>query len=966
MRKTGRRTLAAVAAGALGAGLLIGLGATPANAAVTSGGVVAPTTASSNYFITAGNPATAITVIAGRTVTVDLSFLSSNAAAQNVTMTINTAAAPGTPVTTLTRVSGATLAQTDDSTVTFNDPNAAVTSTGRVSFTAPAAGTAGWRLTLVGAGGGQTTPVAITSVAAGTVTSVTPPAASRAGGSTLGAQTVAFTGTNFNATAGVEYNVCMISGPTGTPVWTPGADVAGDAGAAIVSATAATLNFGNGSLPGAYSLGLYSRGTGIAGDVCGGTNGVALADAQLVNTFNVNFGGDIASVTQTPASASLVPAATQTMTVTALDSAGRRTLATVGDNITPVSSAPATATAGALGMAAATGAMTYTVTAVAPGSSVVTAAPQNLSVTGPTSLISVIATGATTTTTQISLNQPNVANLTEDPLGAVPWDMRYDANTTVTSFTYRVTGLQAGQTYRWTAASTGGTIRLNSGVAAAAASGTLTATSAGDDTVVLTSTGQTAGNTITFTVVGNGVAGAAAGADKRNIVTFAAGVAAFQTPVNNGTYYATASTATPIAILVEDQYGEAFGGAAVAITPQGSTTPVATGTTNNAGAVTLNVTAPATGQTVYNLTGTTSTGTVITAVQFTVTVTAPTVTFAAGVTTPTNTVGIFTPLPVVGAGQFTPVTVNVRNAGVPVTGAAVTFTGTPGVRFLSAAPGPQTLWNSGTATPTPVFTAAGQATIWAYSTTTGTATVTATVAGVSANGNFDVSTAANDARNIAITSPAEIEAGKVGIVNVTLTDVYGNVVPNANAVTLTMDDTSVGFFANGLRQIQLTPGPNGVIQATVTSGVTESGRMSIQVAQPGAGNQFGALAGRQTSNSAGNDAPGWAASNAPQTVSIEVKPSAASRSISIAGARTTVSGKPGIEVIGVTTGIENGKTVIPFFRFPGQTSFTEGSARPVITDGGFEWMRKTGKKFYAYVTSDDGLVKSNRVIIPAN
>jgi hypothetical protein len=30
------------------------------------------------------------------------------------------------------------------------------------------------------------------------------------------------------------------------------------------------------------------------------------------------------------------------------------------------------------------------------------------------------------------------------------------------------------------------------------------------------------------------------------------------------------------------------------------------------------------------------------------------------------------------------------------------------------------------------------------------------------------------------------------------------------------------------------------------------------------------------------------------------------------------------------------------------------------------WQRKTGKKFYAYVTSDDGAVKSNTVIIAAN
>ena len=79
-----------------------------------------------------------------------------------------------------------------------------------------------------------------------------------------------------------------------------------------------------------------------------------------------------------------------------------------------------------------------------------------------------------------------------------------------------------------------------------------------------------------------------------------------------------------------------------------------------------------------------------------------------------------------------------------------------------------------------------------------------------------------------------------------------------------------------------------------------------------------------------------------------------------------MSGKPGIKIDGVVTGIDNGKTVVPYFRFPGETTFAEGTARPVISDGSFTWQRKTGKKFYAYVTSDDGVVKSNRVIIPAN
>ncbi len=61
--------------------------------------------------------------------------------------------------------------------------------------------------------------------------------------------------------------------------------------------------------------------------------------------------------------------------------------------------------------------------------------------------------------------------------------------------------------------------------------------------------------------------------------------------------------------------------------------------------------------------------------------------------------------------------------------------------------------------------------------------------------------------------------------------------------------------------------------------------------------------------------------------------------------RATVSGKPGIQVDGLTTGIDNGKTAFPYFRFPGETSYTEGSARPAITDNAFMWQRKTGKEF---------------------
>ena len=90
------------------------------------------------------------------------------------------------------------------------------------------------------------------------------------------------------------------------------------------------------------------------------------------------------------------------------------------------------------------------------------------------------------------------------------------------------------------------------------------------------------------------------------------------------------------------------------------------------------------------------------------------------------------------------------------------------------------------------------------------------------------------------------------------------------------------------------------------------------------------------------------------------------KSITIVGERTTVSGQPGIRVEGVATGFAAGTRVIPLIRFPGQTEYTQGSARPEIgADGAFSWERKTGKKTYVYFTSLDGSVRSNTIIIPA-
>ena len=62
-----------------------------------------------------------------------------------------------------------------------------------------------------------------------------------------------------------------------------------------------------------------------------------------------------------------------------------------------------------------------------------------------------------------------------------------------------------------------------------------------------------------------------------------------------------------------------------------------------------------------------------------------------------------------------------------------------------------------------------------------------------------------------------------------------------------------------------------------------------------------------------------------------------------------------------------GAVVVPYFRFPGQTTFTAAASQRVVDEEGrFTWSRKTGKKISVYVEYPELGLRSNRVIIPAN
>ena len=100
---------------------------------------------------------------------------------------------------------------------------------------------------------------------------------------------------------------------------------------------------------------------------------------------------------------------------------------------------------------------------------------------------------------------------------------------------------------------------------------------------------------------------------------------------------------------------------------------------------------------------------------------------------------------------------------------------------------------------------------------------------------------------------------------------------------------------------------------------------------------------------------GWSAESAPSNA---VTPKATAKpSILITGSRDGST----IRVDGTTTDLTG--TVTPWVRFPGQTRYTEGTVRPVITDNAFTWSRRANKKAYVYFAHD--AIKSNTVTIAA-
>lgn len=110
---------------------------------------------------------------------------------------------------------------------------------------------------------------------------------------------------------------------------------------------------------------------------------------------------------------------------------------------------------------------------------------------------------------------------------------------------------------------------------------------------------------------------------------------------------------------------------------------------------------------------------------------------------------------------------------------------------------------------------------------------------------------------------------------------------------------------------------------------------------------------------------GWSPySTSSSTFTPEAPEPPAIPTITITGTRGDVRGKPGVNVTGITEGLSPGTMLKPWFRFPGQDTFTEGRATILVDPAGaFTWSRQTSKRITVIIKSADGAATSNTVTI---
>ena len=270
----------------------------------------------------------------------------------------------------------------------------------------------------------------------------------------------------------------------------------------------------------------------------------------------------------------------------------------------------------------------------------------------------------------------------------------------------------------------------------------------------------------------------------------------------------------------------------------------------------------------------------------------------------------------------------------------------PRTTALTSSTGSQTLDNVSPGTP-----------VYAFGTKTGVFDITFTsrldAAGSTATVTPKLNIGSPMAAAYSVTSTpssAEVSSGDSTAVTFTVRDAFGNVVPLAY----------VDLAATGQATL-----PGGAVAGSARTDA--NGQVRTDVSMIASGSSGTVSATITSANGAPASAPNYitpaAFNSAPVMTATTNVTSAATKSIVITGERTTVSGKSGIRVEGVTQGFAEGAIVNPWIKLAGQTGYTKGIDVTVDADGKFTWQRKTGKKVYVLFKSADETVKSTVVII---
>jgi hypothetical protein len=733
-----------------------------------------------------------------------------------------------------------------------------------------------------------------------------------------------------------------------------------------------------------------------------------------VISFTFTTTGKAASMTLTPASTSISTSGVAPLVVTLRDSAGNVTQPLTVDTVAVTAPGAASISPASISMVTTgpspaadslfdgTAAVSF-VASSTPGIYTVTATPAGTlpagGVTAQSATVSTSGTVSSTAVSTISVSTPTDA----DNAGTQPSAATAAVPAGTSALTVTVTGT-AATTYRLAAFASNLTGTIN-GATAGTSLGTATA-------FVNVTTNASGVGTAAFTVGGNLLSNL--GAITINQVTAAnaalasPGVALLVTQqlsalspslsetAPRGNIVQALGTPTPVTVTVVDQFGDPISNATVrAYRSAYLGTLLGSGVTNSSGQAQVTVSnatglaaggsetyvfsAAPFGAAEQQITGNTLT------ILYTASgaVTSMSVSVTGGATTPIlNTTTSIATIPYVYVpytGIVTGQTASVYNqttgaltggsignyatfSALPNPANMVTVTVPAGVKVSTTVPSATTLWSGGSQS----VTAASSQSVYVWATKTGTHDITFTSGAITTTAKIEADTPAAAAYNIAVSPTSRtIETGAFSTVELTVSDVFGNPIP---FVTTTAGAAgAVAATASG--EVLLSG-----LTASATLGTGATGKSTVTLI---AGNRAGT--GKITFAPSGgvtNAAAAWQSGyvkpvGAPDPVkSAEVNvivTDTPDKSITISGTRGTVSGRSGIIIDGVTDGIENGKTVTPFIRFPGETTFTAGSARPEISADEFTWQRKTGKRVTVYVElSDDASVRSNRVVIQAS